>query len=419
MATINGTNGSDTISPGFVSPGVTGGLPGDGPDSIDGLDGPDAVEGAGGDDVILGSGGADSLTGADDNDVLNGGPDDDILVGDAGDDTLDGGFDVFSGADILVGGTGNDLYRIGPGDVVVDSGGRDTIESQTDVFVLPAGIEDLVLVGFGATIGAGNALANSITGGRSAEVLSGLDGADTILGGAGSDLIIGGAGDDVIDGGTDYSGDNMQGGTGDDRYMVDSAQDRIRELPAEGNDTVTASVSFVLPVGVEDLILAGLLDLAGAGNAAANRITGNAGANLLSGDDGADTLSGGNGNDTLIGGAGADLLIGGKGRDVFRYLAPIGPPDTIKGYSGRQDGIEVSAAGFGSDLVAGMTMAGEGRFIVNATGAPDGFLAQFILNTSTGLLRWDADGVNDTSAVDVAFLPGAKGLTGAEILVIA
>ena len=66
-----------------------------------------------------------------------------------------------------------------------------------------------------------------------------------------------------------------------------------------------------------------------------------------------------------------------------------------------------------------MTMAAEGRFTANATGTPQGFLAQFILNTTTGLLRWDADGVNDISAVDIAFLPGARGLTGAEILVIA
>ncbi len=408
-------------------------------DTIDAVGG-SHVEALGGDDLVRSSLFPDTLAGGAGNDLLQGSDGDDFLIGDEGNDTLEGfnprdGFQVTedieepSGVDLLIGGTGDDLYLAGIGDTVTDSGGHDTIHTRAGFstaaepsFTLPPGIEDLVLVlPRSFQVGIGNELANAmvVLGARGGG-LDGGDGNDTLLGGAGGDLLEGGAGNDSVDGGrSNGAPDRMEGGPGHDRYAVHSASDLVLEFGDQGNDTVTATASCTLPAFVEDLILAGTAPLAGTGNADANRITGNAAANLLDGAGGNDTLSGGKGNDTLIGGAGADLLTGGKGGDVFRYLAPVGPPDTIKGYNGKQDGIEVSAAGFGGDLVAGMTMAAEGRFTANATGTPDGFLAQFILNTTTGLLRWDADGINDTSAVDLAVLPGAKGLTGAEILVIA
>ncbi len=52
MATITGTSGNDTIWPGTVTPGVTGGEPGPGNDSILGLGGDDRLSGGGGDDTI-------------------------------------------------------------------------------------------------------------------------------------------------------------------------------------------------------------------------------------------------------------------------------------------------------------------------------------------------------------------------------
>ncbi|MDS3860474.1 calcium-binding protein [Thermosynechococcaceae cyanobacterium BACA0444] len=59
---------------------------------------------------------------------------------------------------------------------------------------------------------------------------------------------------------------------------------------------------------VENLILTGISDINGTGNALNNTIIGNAGIN---------TLNGGMGDDYLDGGAGADNLVGGIGNDTY------------------------------------------------------------------------------------------------------
>jgi Ca2+-binding RTX toxin-like protein len=101
----------------------------------------------------------------------------------------------------------------------------------------------------------------------------------------------------------------------------------VVELPNEGIDTIQSSVAAVLPVQVENLMLTGAADIAGAGNVLANVIIGNNGANRLDGggnDDslegggGADTLTGGSGNDAIGGGARADWLNGGGGADIMQ-----------------------------------------------------------------------------------------------------
>ena len=55
--TIHGTGKADKILPGFVSPGVTGGAPGDGADTIFAFGGNDVVRGGRGNDhAFLGAG---------------------------------------------------------------------------------------------------------------------------------------------------------------------------------------------------------------------------------------------------------------------------------------------------------------------------------------------------------------------------
>ncbi|HSH90133.1 MAG TPA: type I secretion C-terminal target domain-containing protein [Ramlibacter sp.] len=125
---------------------------------------------------------------------------------------------------------------------------------------------------------------------------------DTLLGGLGDDTIRGFAGDDVLDG--FLGADELEGGTGDDTYAVDNPGDLVVETsgalallkdpladnPGGGVDTVIASINYTLGSFLENLTLAtGTQDLAGAGNALANRLTGNAGSNLLTGGDGIDT----------------------------------------------------------------------------------------------------------------------------------
>jgi len=119
-------------------------------------------------------------------------------------------------------------------------------------------------------------------------------------------VLIGNDGDNPLDGG--LGNDVLIGGKGDDTYYVDSPDDTVIELRAEGSDTVVASTSFVLPDQVENLVLVGSATQ-GSGNAADNVITGNGYANVLYGYGGNDILDGQGGDDLLVGGFGNDTYV--------------------------------------------------------------------------------------------------------------
>ena len=95
----------------------------------------------------------------------------------------------------------------------------------------------------------------------------------------------------------------MEGGRGDDVYVVDFAGDVIIEFASGGKggiDFVLASASFVLPDRVENLALTGEHDISGTGNSRANLIEGNDASNRLSGRGGNDTLTGNGGRDIFV-----------------------------------------------------------------------------------------------------------------------
>nr|WP_295784969.1 putative Ig domain-containing protein [Rhodoferax sp.] len=272
------------------------------------------------------------------------------ITGNAGDNILDGG----TGNDTLIGGAGNDTYII---DVATDAitenlnEGTDTVKSGA-TYTLGANLENLTLTGTSAINGTGNTLANTITGNSGANVLDGGAGADTLIGGAGNDSYVvdnvgdvitelanegtdlvtaavsytltanlenltlsgtgntnatgnaavntltGNAGNNVLDGGA--GADTLVGGAGNDTYYVDNTGDDTTEAASAGTDLVIASVNWTLAANLENLTLAGVGNLNGTGNTAANTITGNAGGNILDGGTGNDTLIGGAGNDTYI-----------------------------------------------------------------------------------------------------------------------
>lgn len=210
------------------------------------------------------------------------------LTGEAGDDTLDGG----KGTDTLIGGAGDDTYIVdNVKDAVVEQPdeGTDTVKSSVS-HTLAGDVENLVLLGTAALKGAGNALANTITGN------------------SGKNVLDGGAGDD-----------KLVGGKGDDTYVVDSALDSVVEVDLEGIDTVQAGVTYTLSAYVEKLVLTGGGMIDGTGNGIDNLLTGNAFDNRLSGAAGNDKLVGGAGRDTLVGGTGDDTLDGGLGLDIADY----------------------------------------------------------------------------------------------------
>jgi Ca2+-binding RTX toxin-like protein len=283
----------------------------------------------------------------------------------------------------LIGGPGDDTYVVNRQSMLIferPGEGDDAVLTSVD-FYLYANIEHLWLQD-GATIGVGNAMHNGLTGSDGANVLLGGagddlifgrggddrlfgetgddtlhgdagadyivggDGADDLNGDAGADSLYGEDGDDVLDGGlgafTDIlvggagadslrgsSGegeqDLMDGGAGDDTYLVDAANDLTFEAAGGGTDTVSAAIhggGYYLYPYVENLTL--VSDTAyGVGNELANVLVGNTFANWLLGGAGNDTLNGGAGNDVLFGEGGADTFVfqRGTGGDVIGDFA--------------------------------------------------------------------------------------------------
>jgi Ca2+-binding RTX toxin-like protein len=225
-----------------------------------------------------------------------------------------------TGASVAVGG---DMNGDGVADLIIGApGSGESVKIlytpdtwQPDLNIYGTAGADVMGPGYGGAhqIGVG---ADAILGLDGNDNISGSDGNDSIEGGAGNDTLLGQAGNDQLDGGT--GSDSMVGGAGDDIYVVDATTDRVVEAAAEGDDLVTASVSYTLTAEVERLTLVGGAH-SGTGNALNNVITGNAGN---------DTLDGAAGDDTLIGGAGNDSYKVGSLGDVIVEDA-VGGIDTV------------------------------------------------------------------------------------------
>ena len=241
--------------------------------------------------TLTGNGGANTLSGMD------------------GKDTLDGD----AGADVMAGGADDDTYIVDhASDVVSEAGseGTDFVRSGIS-YTLGSHVENLVLTGVASINGAGNSLANVITGNTGANVITGNGGDDTLDGGGGE-------------------GDTLVGGAGNDVYIINSLSDTIVEVYAEGTDTVKLAATFSLEAYtyIENLTLTGTLNIDGTGNSFNNILTGNSGVNSLFAGNGADTLDGGEGADTLAGGAGSDYYIVDNLGDVVTEEASAGT-DTV------------------------------------------------------------------------------------------
>ena len=201
-----------------------------------------------------------------------------LLAGNISNNVLDGG----GGADTMSGGLGNDSYVVdSTGDVITEGAGAGTDTVMTTLsYILAVNFENLTLTGTSDHNGYGNAADNVLTGNSGNNALKGYDGNDSIDGGAGVDIMV--------------------GGLGDDTYTVDNSGDLVTESRDQGNDTVRATISYVLGTFVENLALLGSANSNGTGNTFNNVLTGNSGNNILDGGRGSDSMSGGDGNDTYL-----------------------------------------------------------------------------------------------------------------------
>ena len=133
------------------------------------------------------------------------------------------------------------------------------------------------------------------------EILRGIsNGGQALTGGAAAGLtIIGGTGNDTLDDGGAAA--ILQGGLGDDIYIVRAAGTTVVENAGEGTDTVRAHAeSYTLGTNLENLH--GML-------ATGQTLTGNSASNVIQGGAGNDVLASGGGNDTLHGNDGDDRFL--------------------------------------------------------------------------------------------------------------
>jgi Ca2+-binding RTX toxin-like protein len=244
------------------------------------------------------------------NDNLNGGLGNDTLYGQEGADGLSGG----GGTNTLVGGPGDDSYGSdNPADTLIEqpNEGYDTLATRANYAVLPANFEKLFFYGEGDFIGIANTTGSYIEGGRGSDYLIGRDGNDILYG-------MGGA------------ANALQGGKGDDIYVIESKNDSPIEFVNEGHDTVlTTLTSYTLRANFEDLSYSGHSAFTGTGNDLANSIQGNDGDDHLIGLGGNDTLAGLSGKNVLEGGTGDDLYLVTSATDKVVELANAGH-DTVQ-----------------------------------------------------------------------------------------
>ncbi|WP_263624492.1 calcium-binding protein [Salipiger bermudensis] len=249
-------NGADEVFAGYGSDTVFGGA---GDDTLFGNDQNDLLVGGTGADVLVGGNGADTLEGGLGADDLSGGYGNDLLLGGEGDDTLDGGLgndtlDGGTGADTMIGRSGDNTYVVdSAGDVVISSGGSDTIMVVTpDSLSFEGGLVD----NFTINVAAGGYLSanqqdNVVRGSSGDDYVNAGRGDDTIFGGAGNDMLRGHDGNDMLFASTGR--DVLTGGAGEDGFIFSTAPryntDRVTDFETGMDELWFSSVHFNGPVG--------------------------------------------------------------------------------------------------------------------------------------------------------------------------
>ncbi|NGZ04727.1 MAG: hypothetical protein G8237_00040 [Magnetococcales bacterium] len=203
----------------------------------------------------------------------------------------------------------------------------------------------------------GNDNNNTLEGSGGDDILRGNAGNDTLRGGSENDTLYGNSGTDILYGGTEN--DTLYGGSEVDQLYGESEQDN------------------------------------------------------LYGEAGNDTLNGGTGADMLNGGTGQDTMTGGSGADRFKYTKSNEGNDTITDF-GVNDKLVFVSVNFGR-LATGTLPST--AFRANSTGTANSNSQRFIFNTTSGVLKYDADGNGSAIGVPIATLTGVTRMSANQILI--
>ncbi len=275
-------------------------------ESISGKYGADYLNGNGGNDTMHGDAGDDQLSGDSGDDLLFGDEGEDTLSGSLGNDTLNGG----AGWDRLDGGAGNDTYTLAAG-------------QSMEIITADASGTDRVLLGAGIT--PANVTLYRVSSPAAADLNFKADSLVVQLNGSGDQVWISNYFDATTPGyietiqfadstSWDYATvqtrlvtkggtvNTVTGTTKADAFTVDHWNDVINDTTTTDIDSISASVSYKVPANVNNLTLAGTLDLFPVAGATSGTLTGNAADNRFELTPGAgfQTMAGGAGNDTYV-----------------------------------------------------------------------------------------------------------------------
>jgi len=383
--------------------------------------------GGSGIDTINGNGVANVLSGMSGNDFLYGQGGNDALEGGAGADFIDGGSgidtvyynvsstvdladssqnagthaagDILGNVENIAGsafldvlrgdGGNNELYGMGGGDHIEGRGGADYIDGGLGIDMVYYNVASTVDLGNNAQNAGAHALGDiivnveNINGSAFTDVLRGNGGNNELYGQGGNDHIEGRGGADYIDGGAGI--DSIYYNTACTIDLGDSSQ----------NAGVDAAGDIV--GNIENIFASTFNDV----------IRGTASNNEIYGQGGSDHIDGRGGSDYILTGAGNDFVYFTA---ASRGGAYIGDYD-----AGSNDTLAIVASGFGGGLVGGAALAAN-RLVIGAS-ANQAF-GQFIFNSGTRILSWDADGTGGGAAVTVANLGSATTLTTSDFLLL-
>jgi Ca2+-binding RTX toxin-like protein len=264
----------------------------------------------------------------------------------------------------------------------------------------------------------GTAANNTIQAGDGHDLVFGLAGNDSITGGAGNDCLFGGAGDDTFFANlSEAEFDKLQGGSGVDTLQRTTTGGQFelvlnQFLATNGIERVDLGTAFGIDGNNDDNVLdfsatTFFLSRNVEGGGGNDTITAtNSATSTYDGNDGNDVLNGGSVADNLIGSTGNDTITGGGGNDCFRYNATNEGTDTITDFVSGTDKFLFEDTAFSNTAI----------FTSNATGTASGTNAQFIYNTSSGLLSYDSNGTLGGGSNSIAFLTGNPTLVGTDVL---